>query len=353
MKILIIKVSALGDVVHTLPVLPYIHSSSAECEIDWLVEESFAALLDGHPLINNVIPIQTKRWRQLSLLSMLAEVWKFTQRLRQKKYDLVFDLQGNSKSGLFTLLSRAQKKYGFTRAEVREWPNLLATNHKVTLLPAEHHVSQRSMAVVRSALPHGVCPSSCGPLQVMPEAAEHVERQLHQLHLERRRLVVLHYGTTWHTKLWSVENWQQLAQFLVTRTNMLPILTWGNDQELQAAQSIADATKGQAVVWPRGSIPELVALLKRVQLVVGCDTGPVHIAAAVGTPTVSLFRVTDALRNGPVGEMHCCLQAPMSCSPCLRKQCPDDDKCAASITAEEVFQAIVSLLEQPAAHPAN
>ncbi len=345
MKILIIKVSALGDVVHALPILPYIHSSGTECEIDWLVEESFAALLDGHPMIANVIPIQTKRWRQLPLLSMLAQVWSFTKRLRQQKYDLVFDLQGNSKSGLFTLLSRGYKKYGFDRSQVREWPNLLATSDKVTLTANDHHVSKRSMAVVRAALPHGASTCEVGPLHVVPEADKHVKRQLDQLNLSQKKMLVLHYGTTWDTKLWSLACWQQLAQLLVERTDLLLILTWGNEQELVAATVIQQATQGQAIIWPRGTLPQLVALLARADLVVGCDTGPVHIAAALGTATVSIFRVTDAERNGPQGDNHRRLQSPLSCAKCLRKQCDKDAQCACSIPVDQVYQAITQLID--------
>ncbi len=133
MKVLIVKVSALGDVIHTLAVLAYLHSACSDVEIDWLVEEGFSSVLDGHPLIRQVIPLQTKRWRRLSPFSMLRELWHFSGQLRQRRYDLVFDLQGNSKSGLFTFISRGRDKYGFDRHQVREWPNLLATRHHIAL----------------------------------------------------------------------------------------------------------------------------------------------------------------------------------------------------------------------------
>ncbi|MEA3465302.1 MAG: lipopolysaccharide heptosyltransferase I [Thermodesulfobacteriota bacterium] len=344
MKILIVKVSALGDVVHSLPVLTYLHSVSADIEIDWLVEEGFAPVLDGHPLINRVIPLQTKHWRTLSLLSMLRQVWHFIAQLRQQHYDLVFDLQGNSKSGLFTLLCRGKNKYGFDRHQVREWPNLLATRHHIALNDADHHVAQRSLAVVRAALPTGDDLRSAGPLHVAPQAREQVEQQLQQRALSQHTLVVLHYGTTWQTKLWSIECWQQLVCKLVEHGGCTPILTWGNAAEQQAAATISEATDGLAIVWPRGTLPELVALLDRADLVVGCDTGPIHIAAALGTATVSLFRVTDSTRNGPVGAIHRCLQSPLSCAPCLRKQCDEDYQCATSIPVDEVYQAIIELI---------
>lgn len=351
MKILIVKVSALGDVIHTLPVLAYLHSiglsgqGSEPLQIDWLVEEGFAPVLDGHPLINRVIPLKTKRWRKLSPLAMVKEMWLFTKELRQQHYDFVFDLQGNSKSGLFTRLSRGSKRYGFDRHHVREWPNLLATNHRVHLSDDDHHVAQRSLAVVAAAFPNGGERRNAGPLHVIALAREHVLQQIEQQQLSHEKLVVLHYGTTWKTKLWNLEHWQQLAAKLVDNTDAIPLLTWGNDQEQQAAHSIAKYVAGKAIVWPRGSLPELVALLDRANVVVGCDTGPIHIAAALGTPTVSLFRVTDATRNGPMDENHRCLQSSLTCSPCLLKQCERDEVCSKSIGVDEVYRAIIELID--------
>lgn len=350
MRILIVKVSALGDVIHTLPVLAYLHSidwsdqNGEPLKIDWLVEEGFAPVLDGHPLIHRVIPLKTKRWRTLSLLAMMREMWLFIKELRHQHYDFVFDLQGNSKSGLFTRLSRSSNRYGFDRHHVREWPNLLATNHRVHLSDADHHVAQRSLAVVADAFPHGSEQINAGPLHVIPLAREHVLVQIEQQQLSHKKLAVLHYGTTWKTKLWNLEHWQQLADKLVENTDVVPLLTWGNDQEYLAAQSIAEHVAGEAIVWPRGSLPELVALLERADVVVGCDTGPIHIAAALGTPTVSMFRVTDATRNGPMDKNHRCLQSSLSCSPCLLKQCERDDMCSKSIGVDEVYNAIIELI---------
>ena len=184
---------------------------------------------------------------------------------------------------------------------------------------------------------------TAGPIHVDLQARVRVEQQLEERNLSQRSLVVLHYGTTWQTKLWSLKSWKKLAQQLVEQTELMPLLTWGNDVELVAALTISEATAGRALVWPRGSLPELVALLDRVSLVVGCDTGPIHIAAALGTPTVSLFRVTDATRNGPQGENHRRLQTSLSCAPCLRKQCDRDTECAMSISVDDVYQAIIEL----------
>ncbi len=344
MKILIIKLSALGDVIHALPVLRYINQVEPEAQIDWLVEEDFSSLFAAHPLINQVLCVNTRIWRKLSYIRMLSAFRNFVQELRLQRYDYVFDLQGNSKSGMFTLVSSASKKYGFSLSQVREWPNVLATRYRVPLGSAEQHVAKRALAVVRAALPGGGDVPLSGPLPIDAELKAQVDIKLQKYGLDRSRIIILHYGTTWQTKLWNLSFWQQLAVKLQRRSDIGLILTWGNDAELQAAIKIQRKTQGQAVIWSRGSLPELAALLARADLVVGGDTGPVHIAAAVGTPTVSIYRATDALRNGPEGASHIRLQAPMPCTKCLRKKCEYDAQCSTSIRVADVLDAICEVL---------
>ncbi len=344
MRILIIKLSALGDVVHTLPVLRYLKQADPNAQIDWLVEESFSAILEGHPLIHRVVRVNTRAWRKLPVAGMLREFRAFVQELRHQHYDYVFDLQGNSKSGMFTLACSAGKKYGFSLAQVREWPNVLATRYRVQPGPEEQHVARRALAVVRAALPGGGEVPLSGPLPVAAELNAQVDAKLKKFGLEHSRVIVLHYGTTWQTKLWNLSFWQQLGAKLMQCPATGLILTWGNDAELTAVKKIQRSTQGEAVIWPRGSLPELVALLARADLVVGCDTGPVHIAAAVETPTVSMYRATDALRNGPEGARHIRLQAPMPCAKCLRKQCEYDAQCATSIRVADVLDAVRAII---------
>ncbi|WP_316346946.1 lipopolysaccharide heptosyltransferase I [Desulfuromonas acetoxidans] len=343
MKILIVKMSALGDVIHALPVLRYIHQLYPDAEIDWVVEDPFAPVLAGHPDLHEILTVRTKYWRTLPTMTMLGKALKFIRRLRRAHYDVVLDLQGNSKSGLFTLVSRADKKFGFDRHQVREWPNLLATNQRIALGAGEHHIAQRALALARAAFPGGDDVPQAGPLHVDEVARQHVVGQLAEYNINHP-LVIFHYGTTWDTKLWNVECWQQLASRLLDEFGIAPVLTWGNEQERTAAEAIHNATSGRAVIWPRGTLPELVALLDQADLVVGGDTGPIHMAAAVGTSTVSLFRVTDAERNGPAGEGHRRLQSPLPCAMCLRKQCDEDEQCSRSISVDEVVTAIGELL---------
>lgn len=342
MKVLVVKISALGDVVHALPVLAYLKSADSAVEIDWLVEKAFAPLLEGHPLIRRVHALEMKAWRRQGWKQAVAGTLGMIRALRRERYDLVLDLQGNSKSGLFTLLSGAPLRVGFDREGAREWPNLLATSRRVSLTAADHHVGDRALALARAGLPGGNAALLAGPLPVEPQALAKVEALLTEAGLGAGPLVVLHYGTTWTTKLWPLESWQQLASLLAEK-GLRPILTWGNDKEEAAAQSIFAASAGRAVIWPRGGLKDLVALLSRVDLVVGADTGPVHIAAAVDTPTVSIYRVTDATRNGPRGEKHIRLQVDLPCSPCLKKACERDGECGGRITPAQVLAAMATL----------
>lgn len=344
MRVLIVKVSALGDVVHALPVLAYLHAAAPEVVVDWLVESSFAPVLEGHPLLSRVVRLDTRGWRKQGLWAAVRGSAQVIRQLRRQRYDAVLDLQGNSKSGFFTRLCKAPQRFGFAGSQAREWPNLLATNRKVAIPAESHHISSRYLQIARAAVPGDVEVDLCGPLPVQAEAVQTVAELLDERGLTHGEFLVAHYGTTWDTKLWPLDRWQALARTLVLDQGRQLVLTWGNDAEKRAADSIFEACQGRAVIWPRGTLPELIALLAAARLVIGADTGPVHLAAAVGTPTVSIFRVTDSRRNGPPGEGHIRLQAPMECSPCLRKSCAMDRECGLSVSLAIVKNAVEKLL---------
>jgi heptosyltransferase-1 len=344
MKVLIVKVSALGDIVHALPVLAHLHAVHPDIVVDWLVESSFAPLLQGHPLLRRVIHLDTRGWRKQGAATAVRGSWAVGRQLREEKYDVVLDLQGNSKSGLFTWLSGARKRFGFDSSQTREWLNTLTTNYKVSIPPECHHISSRYLRIARDAFPGETDVSLCGPLPVQEEAAQAISAMLEERGLTPGEFIVAHYGTTWETKLWPLDRWLELARNLVVEKDRQLVLTWGNNVEKVAAEQIAEVCQGRAVIWPRGTLQELVALLAEARLVIGADTGPIHIAAAAGTPTVSIFRVTDSLRNGPSGDKHIRIQAPMDCSPCLRKSCDLDRECGRSVTVDSVMNAVEKLL---------
>ncbi|MBN1142238.1 MAG: lipopolysaccharide heptosyltransferase I [Deltaproteobacteria bacterium] len=343
MKILVVKISALGDVVHALPAALYLRNRCPKAQIDWLVEEVFAPLLEGLPYIDTVLPLNSREIREKKSCGELKRMWQIVRRIRQTGYDYIFDLQGNTKSAFFTLISGAPRRFGFDRGGVREWPNLLATNCKVPLDGA-FHIADRSLTVVAAAFPGGETPAFAECLRPQPEALAFVKKWLADHGTASRRIVVCHAGTTWKTKLWAPEHWQELLLRLRGERQTAIVLTWGNRQERELAVSLREGSGDEVLLWPGGDLPKLAALLSLAALVVGGDTGPVHIAAALGTPTVSIYRATDADRNGPAGDQHVLLQCPLDCSPCLSKGCDRDRECSLAIPVSEVEKGVAKLL---------
>ncbi len=345
MKILIVKTSALGDIVHALLAAVYLKKVNPEAQIHWLVEEAFTEILEPLPYIERVIPLNMRKLRKEKSLAEIRKLREAIRFIRGMKYDLVLDLQGNSKSGFFTLMSGGALRFGFDRNGVREWPNLLSTNRKITLTAKDHHISDRSLAIAREAVPGDNISVPEISLQACEESQLRVTKWLAENNSDKKKIVVCHTGTTWVTKLWPQDNWCELLRWMIEKGSFLPVLTWGNETERSTAQSIMRASGGSILLWSGGSLGDLTALLFSADLVLGSDTGPVHMAAALGTPTVSFYRVTDSSRNGPRGSKHVCLQAPLDCSPCLLKECPRDDECGHSIHLKEALNAIERLLK--------
>lgn len=345
MRILIVKLSALGDIVHALPVLDYLHQVDPDGEIDWVVEEANRTILEGHPLIRNVISINTRAWRKALLSAVTCqEVGSVINQLRKASYDAVFDLQGNIKSGIVTALTGVPKRFGFDRNGARESLNLMFTNHHVTLGPEDHHISKRSLKIISSAF--GVDYASfklARHIETRPEEDRAAEDLLSGASGNLRLL--FHTGTTWETKKWSIEGWLGLGRLVLDRFPAASIFfSWGNEQERIEADTIVARLGGRALLLPRLPVKVFCALLKKVDLAAGGDTGPIHIAAAVGTPTVSFYRSTDASRNGPQGVRHVTLQSGNPCTICLKRSCPDDHDCRLTIRTTDMFEAIVSII---------
>ena len=345
MNILIVKISSLGDIVHALPAAVYLKQVNPQCRIHWLAEEAFIEVLEPLPFIDRVLSLNMRRLRKEKYPAEIKKLWETIRFIRGAGYDLVLDLQGNTKSGFFTLLSGAKRRYGFSRNGIREWPNLLATNRKVSLTEKDHHISDRALAVAKAALPGDMEHPGEGYLQSRPDSLVRVDNWLEEKNPGSKKIVVCHTGTTWSTKLWPFDSWSALIRWMIADLELLPVLTWGNKEEKKVAEDIFQKIGEPLLLWDGGSLGDLTALLDRAVLVLGSDTGPVHMAAALGTPTVSFYRVTDASRNGPRGSGHICLQAPLDCSPCLQKQCERDDECGHSIGVADVQKAVEKIMQ--------
>ena len=345
MRVLIVKASALGDIINALPVLDYLKQSSPGIEIDWVVEEQFSQILEGNPLLSQLHLVRTKAWRKQPFAAQtFREIGQLKQTLRERDYDLVFDIQGNLKSGVICWASGCSDRIGFEREDLQESLNALFTTRRIPLRRQDYHVTEKYLRLVSIPFARDFrAMTLTSSIQTSPE--ENANAEILLATLSDGLVFLFQYGTTWQTKFWSEKSWIELGRAVLDRFPESSILfPWGNDGERAAVVRIASGIGPGSRVLERYSLKGLTALLKKVDLVVGGDTGPVHLAAAVGTPTVSFYRASDGKASGPRGERHVVIQSPMHCTRCFRTRCDQDAQCRETIKVQTVLAGVDALL---------
>jgi heptosyltransferase-1 len=341
MRVLIVKMSALGDIIHALPVLSYLHQVSPGIEVDWVVEEPFREVLEGNPLIALLHTVRTKAWRKAPFAATTRrEIAAVKAGLRGRNYDFVFDIQGNLKSGLVDWVSGGSDVIGYSADLLQEKVNLLFTARQVPSRRHDYHVTDQCLRVV--SVPFGRDFKEMAlTTDISTTAEEDAAAEVLLSTLADGLVFLCHCGTTWETKFWYDEGWVSLGTSLLALYPEATLLfSWGNDTERDKVTGFAAAIGRGARVLDRYPLKGFTALLKRVDLVIGGDTGPVHIAAAVGTPTVSLYRASDGKRSGPRGAHDIIIQAPLPCTACFRTHCDKDADCRRSITVGMMLTAV-------------
>lgn len=346
-RILIVKLSAMGDILHALPAVPFLRRAAPSAEIHWAVDTRFTALLEGNPGIAKVISLPVKEWKgRVGSLATWQAAAAAAGELRKGGYDVAFDVQGNIKSGVVTFLSGAPLRYGFPREVVRERQNLWFTNRRPAASEQDRHITQKILRVASAPFgTHFPMEAFRGEVVNTPEETAAAARLLEEmLPLVSPRLAV-HPGTTWNTKRMDPAFWAEAVRILrETFPGMGTFLSWGTDREREECLAIRDIAGGSVAILPRLGYKALAAAYRACGHMIGPDTGPLHLAAVVGLKTVSVFRATDGNRNAPVGPRHRFLQAPLPCTSCLRRQCDRDAECRASLRPADVADAMASLM---------
>ncbi len=289
MRILLVKTSSLGDVIHNLPVVSDLRRTFPEARIDWCVEESFADIPRLHPDVDDVIPVAIRRWRKsLGRIATWREIGEFRKRIGRTPYDAVLDTQGLIKSALIARQARG-RRYGYA-AEVAREPMAARFYDETFVIPPNAHAVERNRWLSAAAFDYPVdLPLNYGI--ATPDIA------LPWLSGERH--AVLLTATSRDDKLWDETNWITVANHLVKR-GLTPFLPSGNALERQRVERIAAAVPG-AIVAPPLSLRELARLIGSAALAIGVDTGLVHLAAALCVPTVALYITTDPTLTGVHG----------------------------------------------------
>jgi heptosyltransferase-1 len=308
MKVLVVKTSSLGDVIHTLPALTDAAKAIPNISFDWVVEESFQDIPKLHPNVRRIIPVSVRRWRK-NLWKHRSDIKASIKDIQKENYDLVIDAQGLIKSAFFTRYAKGEK-YGLSKTSCREPLAAMAYQHKIDVAKGQH-------AIVRV---RQLFAKSLGYDFVAEELSYGLRKEnfLEPTSLKQPYLVFLH-GTTWASKHWPNEYWKELVS-LATSEGFNVYLPWGNDEEKARANVLAQKSE-QAHVLPRSTIKELSAILMHAKGVVGVDSGLAHLTAACGTPAVTIYGSTSAKLTGTMGAKNKALQAKFDCSPCLKKDC--------------------------------
>lgn len=317
-RILLVKTSSLGDVIHNLPVASDIRAAVPDAAVDWVVEESFAAIPALHPAVNRVLPVAVRRWRSSFLTrSTRAEVRAFLGELRQREYDAVVDTQGLLKSALVARAARGVR-CGLDFASAREPLSFLYD--RTYAVPWTMHAVERNRALAARALGYAL-PASVNYGIAAPAARFDW--------LPEGRFAVLLHATSARAKHWSAAHWVELGTKLESR-GIFSLLPWGGAAERARAEDLARSVP-RAMVPPALPLAEVASLLAAAHAVIGVDTGLTHLAAALGRPTVGAYCATDPRATGLYGCARAVNLGGVGAPP----------------SAQEVLRALAPLLSLP------
>ena len=345
MNILIVKLSAIGDVVHTLPALSVLRRLYPQAHITWVVEEAAADLIEGHPYLDRVLVSRRKYWQEDlkkgHFSKNIKEIRLFVAALRDRNYDLVIDFHGLFKSAVLVWLSGGARKLGFQ--SMQEASGLFYIE-KIPEDMGKHAVDRYLDFPAYLASKDGETEGVYAPEFVIPADVRNVQKVsalLSKNHLNiNEPFVAINPVALWDTKLWREDRFAILADRIAGELD-IPVVITGSAREKPYVESIIKEVKTAKVVDLAGqtTLKDLACLYRQAALVVTTDSGPMHIAAAAGTPVVALFGPTDPRRTGPYGPGHTVISKALPCSPCFLKQCPTRE-CMEGISVEEVWEGV-------------
>jgi heptosyltransferase-1 len=333
-RFLIARMSAIGDTVLTLPVLCALRRAFPQAFIAWIVERAAAPMLQGHDALDELI-VLPRLW-----LKSPREIWRLRSGLSSLRIETTIDPQSVSKTALACWLSGAPRRIGFGGhygKELSPWLNNERLVHR------QAHITDRSLELLE---PLGVQP---GPAEFrVPRSAPAqatIAAHLSKIKLENDYAIV-NPGARWDSKLWPLERYAEVVNALASDHGLRSVVVWAGDRERAWAEAIVAAAPKSALLAPKTDLLELTALLRRARIFVGSDTGPMHTAAAVGTPCVAMYGTTRPEDCGPYGPEHIALQARYDDgSRSQRRSATNEAMCL--ITAAQVLAACHEILRRP------
>lgn len=339
-NILIVKLSAIGDVIHALPVAHALKQCYPEARITWVVEKPAYDLLTNNPDIDEIIVFDKPKFKSIG--GLLRHGPGFAKELKQHHFDLSIDLQGLFKSGMISWLSGARERLVYCNA--REGSDFLG--RKVCGPFADGHVVNRYLDVVRSLGCQVDAPVF--PIEITEEEAGQALAIAKHSGLDvQNSYVILAIGANWPNKCWPVSRFAELADRLY-EDGVIPVVIGGAKETTAFAEMQAIMRIPPVNMIGKTTLKQLAYLIRRSQAFVGGDTGPMHLAAATGAPVVALYGPTDTNRNGPFGSGHKAIIIDRDCAGCWQRQCPKSMDCLEQISVVEVYNSLQAILGRKA-----
>ena len=335
MRVLIIKTSSMGDILHTVPALHDAREAHPEVHFDWLIEQAYVPLVDKHPFVHKCIPIQLRSHKGNFLSYLRSPAYKTLRRkLKLTSYDFVIDAQSLLKSAWFTRLAQGER-CGYTWATCRE-PFASLAYQKICDISLQEHAITRTRQLFAQSLNYTYLDHP--PTYHLKTTQKECTSPLN---------IIFFPGTTWRSKMWPIQHWVNLGQQLASHGYHIHI-AWGSAEEKQCAETIASNIT-HAVATPDLSMIGMKDYLNNIQAYVAVDTGFAHLAAAMDIPGVCLMGPTSPMHSGPQGAHQVPLTLTRACSPCRKRHCQfvdknDDSLCLSTIQASDVCVKLRSIL---------
>lgn len=329
-RFLIIRLGSLGDVVHGIPASAALRRQFPHSRIDWLVDPRYVELLNLVDGLDRAIPFDPRE------LTRNGKSWAVVRELRRTRYDAVLDFQGLLKSAMLARFAKARRAIGFSRGHLRE--PVAALFYTTTVDPGSaSHVIEQAMSLLR---PLGVTDRTARfPIAIPRSAVADVVAQRYGLD----RYVLINPGAAWPNKRWPAQSFGRVASAILHEHGLRSVVLWGPGEESLAA-TVAASSEGAAEAAPASSISDMVALASGARAMVSGDTGPLHVAGAVGTPLVALFGPTYPERNGPWSPHDIVVSRVASCACLYERRCRRDSRCIDDIAVSEVVRAVTERL---------
>jgi heptosyltransferase-1 len=342
MRVLIIKLTSMGDLMHALPALTDAAKAIPGIQFDWVVDKTFSQVPRWHPAVNNVITTAHRQWKKNVIQSWRDGLFSdFNRQLNQHDYDLVIDLQNNMKSATVSWFYKGDV-HGLDKGYCREKFAYKAYKHRYAI-PANQHAIDRIRQILSQALAYPL------PDTTPDYGTDFDQYDLPSLDfvLPEKYLIFVH-NASWLSKLWPLASWQGLVNKAVEQDYSV-LLPCGNDEEYQRAQEIA-AVNEQAYALPRLSLNEVAALTHRAQGAMCSDTGLAHLAAVAGIPAQTIYGATDTHLIGTVGQHQHHIVSELTCAPCYKRSCPRPEAikgapvCMDEISVETAWHRLEAIL---------